>query len=286
MKTNEDELLPESENSGHDVPEHDIAGKKSKKDHYHNEHHFDASGQHDDVDINDFHFKKSIYTSQRNLIYRIVLTGVFLALAIVGTTIDMGLEFIIIPIAGVNITFRFFDLLFILLSIGSIGPIFTSIIAAVVPWMHLLIHGHGHTVYDAIIDFAGYLIITWVLWALYYVAFRNSYIHKDPNIKKDRFKRWMPIVFFAVICAAAYTGLIIAMLRLNGAFSTEEHVHSDVIINHHDAHDHDHETGTFNGKWGVLIMGLFGFELLRFGVCYAAFAVIEPQVKKLNHRWR
>ncbi|ARU92038.1 transmembrane protein [Spiroplasma clarkii] len=289
MKNNLDDDI--SSNPEHAVLEHDIQGDKLKRDHYHGTHHFDKRGNHDDVAEGDFHFKESIYTSQRNLIYRITLTGVFLALAIGGTSFDIFLEFVRVPVAGVNINFRYFDLLFILLSIGSIGPFFTSIIAAVVPWMHILIDNvHGHTVYDALIDLGGYVTITWILWIFYYVLFRNSYTHKDPNRKRDLFKRWSPMPFFVIACALLYTGLIIGVFHLNGAFANYNHatnhqsIESKMVSPHSD--EHEHEMGEFNGKWGILIIGVFGFEALRFSACFAVFAMIEPQVKKLNHRYK
>ncbi|ARU92034.1 transmembrane protein [Spiroplasma clarkii] len=294
MENNKDKDINDVEHADHEVAEHSEQGSKAKKDHYHDIHHFDASGNHDDVILNDFHFKNSIYTSQKNLIYRITLTGVFLALAIGGTAFDIFLEFIHIPIAGINISFRFFDILFILLSIGSIGPIFASLIAAVVPWMHLVIDSaHAHTWIDAMMDFGGYLLAVWVLWLFYYVIFRNSYIHKDPNRKKDLFKRWLPMPFYVIILTLFYTTLITLLIRfsVDTIFVAHEHEHE------HEEHVHEifkminaleehHEHSEFEGKWAVLIFGLFGFELLRFSACYAAFAVVEPQVKKLNHRYR
>ncbi|AHI52656.1 ECF transporter S component [Spiroplasma culicicola] len=267
------------EKDNHNVPEH--TGTKTK-DHYHDEHHFDALGNHDDVNENDFNFKNSIYTSRKNLIYRISASGVFLALAIVATGIDSLLEkFFTLPLEGVFLPVRYFDIVVVFLSIGIIGPIFASILGLLIPWIHLgfdPVHGP----LPSLIDSMGYFVIIWVFWAVYYVIFRNSYIHKDPNRKKDLTKRWVPIAIFVPIALLIYVPLTVWIIYVT---NPDHETASAGISLFHDDHDHGHWSA-FKEKYLIYTAIVTGFESVRFIACYILFAVLEPQMKKTNHRFR
>ncbi|AOG60208.1 hypothetical protein SHELI_v1c02530 [Spiroplasma helicoides] len=282
---------PEDDSHNHDVPDH----KENDQigDHYHDKHHIDSKGNHDDIKDSDFDIINSIYTSKRNLIFRISLTGVFLALASCGSAFDMlGEKFFRLPINDVNLSIRYFDILIICLSIGSLGPLFSSLLAVVIPWFHLLMDS-DHTAMAMLIDSFGYLLVVWVMWFSYYVVFRNSYIHKDPNRKKDLFKRWMPIVFFIPIVVIFYTIFTVLIIYVTDVYGEEDHEEVEHLVTHlKGIFFHEHEEGAediwdnFKSHYVSSTAIIFGFEILRFSLCYVFFAIIEPQIKKLNHRYR
>ncbi|QEH61612.1 transmembrane protein [Spiroplasma chinense] len=270
----------------HNVPEHN---DESNKDHYHDEHHFDASGQHDDVKENDFDFKNMVYLSKRNLIYRISASGMFLALACLGSLFDWLLERVFtLPIDDLILSIRYFDILVVSLSISVIGPIFASVIAFTVPWIHLL-YDAEHGLWGTLIDSFGYVAVVWVLTIVYYMIFKNSYIHKDPNRKKDLIKRWVPMPIFVIVVVAFYVPLTLWIIYVSGGHD-HDHDHAEIkllnnIISYHEGHE---ETNweAFKEKYLVYTFIIIGFETLRFSVCYSLFAVFEPQMKKINHRYR
>ncbi|ASP28577.1 transmembrane protein [Spiroplasma corruscae] len=278
------------DNSEHIVSEHN--DKDNKKDHYHDEHHFDMFGNHDDVKEEDFNWKTSIYTSKRNLTFRLTLSGMILAIAIAATSLDMYIEHLIIPIDGVILPTRFLDILVITLSIGSLGPVFSSLIGFIVPWIHMLIHGGGaiHNPLSTMVDSFGYFLVIWVLWLFYYFIFKNSYTHKDPNNKKDIFKRWMPIVAFIPVVVVIFTMINVLVIYLNSS-TLEEHHHEEnnlfsIIQKFHETEDHDHDHvdwGVFSNKLWVYTFIILGIEVARFTICYSLFGVLEPQMKKINH---
>ncbi|AKU80111.1 ECF transporter S component [Spiroplasma turonicum] len=277
----------------HKVSDHDST--KKTRDHYHDEHHFDMFGNHDDVKEDDFNWKKSIYTSRRNLTFRLTLSGMILAIAIAATSIDLYLEHLIIPIDGVILPTRFLDILVITLSIGSLGPIFSSLIAFIVPWIHMLIHGGGaiHNPLSSLVDAFGYFIVIWVLWLFYYFVFKNSYTHKNPNKKVDLFKRWLPMVAFVPIVVVLFTMINVLIIYINSAGGEEAHTDESKIYqfvklfhedHDHDEHEHHHANwGNFSSKMWVYTFIIFGIELARFSICYTLFGLIEPQMKKINH---
>jgi len=277
-ETKDDDLL------SHSVDEHDES--KPKKDHYHNEHHFDKQGNHDDVSENDFKVKTSIYTSKRNLIYRISLTGVFLALATAATALDMiweRLNFLYLD-GGILIPTRFVDILIISISIATIGPAFASFLGLSIPWIHLIIDPH-HGPLSALIDSMGYCLMVWVLWVFYYVIFKNSYIHKEPNKKKNIFKIWMPLPFYVILGMLIYVPLTIAIIYVTTeAGHLDNHSHLNFNI-YHRVHDH-HHWEDFQSRATLYSFIIGGVQAIRFTICYVTFALIEPQMKKINHRYR
>ncbi|AGR40953.1 ECF transporter S component [Spiroplasma taiwanense] len=270
----------------HSVPDH-LDEKENKKDHYHNEHHYDNKGNHDDIIDDDFNFKYSIYINKKNLLYRLAAAGVFLALASICTFFDSMLERIFtLPLDGVILSVRYLDIFVITLSIGVLGPVFSSLIAFIVPWIHLLMDAE-HGPLPSLIDSLGYFAIIWILWLLYYVIFKNSYIHKDPSKKKDLIKRWVPIAIFIPITLILYVPLTILMIYISNPDHEVEEVKNQIlkIVNYHETHEHGHWTD-FKEKYVVYTFIVIGFETLRFTVCYSLFAVIEPQMKKLNHIYK
>ncbi|WP_338985435.1 ECF transporter S component [Spiroplasma endosymbiont of Diplazon laetatorius] len=278
------------ENKNHEIPHHDDE-KEGKKDHYHDEHHFDFLGNHDDINDEDFHWKNSLFTSRRNLTFKITLSGVFLALAIAMSAFEMGIEFILekVQYQGVPIPFRIFDLIVITLSLSALGPIFSSLIGFIAPFIHLA--DGMHSPVAVVVDCTGYFIAVWVLWFFYYFVFRNSSIHKHPINSVDKFKRWTPIVAFVPIMTIIYTVIVFGMMYLNITFEEAHHSHetfANISLFHGDhAHDHDHgEWEDIVNNFGVFIGIISAIELARFSICYSIFASIEPQVKKINHYYK
>ncbi|QHX36487.1 ECF transporter S component [Spiroplasma sp. BIUS-1] len=274
------------ENKNHDIPEHDDH-LEEKKDHYHEEHHFDALGNHDDINDEDFHWKNSLFTSRRNLTFKITLTGVFLALAIAISAFEMSMEAVLdkIQFQGVSIPFRILDLMVITLSLSALGPIFASLIGFIAPFIHLA--DGFHNPLSVVIDCGGYFVSIWVIWFFYYFVFRNSSIHKHPIKSVDRFKRWTPMVAYVPIMTIVYTVIVFGIIYLNSLVGHDHDTFMKSVSMYHADHDHGHES------WNEVIehMGLFigiisAIELARFSICYSLFAVIEPKVKQLNHYYK
>ncbi|AKX34452.1 transmembrane protein [Spiroplasma litorale] len=285
----------ENNEKEHDVLEHNN-DKNSKKDHYHEEHHYDIFGNHDDVKEDDFNWKTSIYTSKRNLTFRLTLSAMMLAIAIGATAMDMYIEHLIVPIDGVILPTRFLDILVITLSIGSLGPIFSSCIAFIVPWIHMLLHGGAiHNPLSSLVDAFGYFIFIWVLWFLYYFVFKNSYTHKHPNNKIDLIKRWVPMAAFVPVITIVFTMINVLIIYLNSGSGEELHDHEEhsvmKLINYLSEEEHEHEHHhanwtSFSNKLWTYTFIIFGIELARFTICYSLFGVLEPQMKKINHIYK
>ncbi|QGS51712.1 ECF transporter S component [Spiroplasma tabanidicola] len=281
----------EDKKEQHVIPEHKEDGKKH--DHYHGEHHFDGQGNHDDILDEDFNIKNSIYTSKRNLIFRTAAAGTFLALAAIGSAIDMfGERFFKLPLNEIILSIRYFDILIICLSIASIGPVFSSFIGVIMPWIHMLMDG-DHPPLTHVVDSFGYFSVVWILWFFYYVVFRNSYIHKDKNRKKDLFKRYMPLVGFIPVSVIVYTAFTILIIFITDQSGHHHDDHDESIINkiisYHEKHEHEaqgDEWDLFKEKAVIYSFTIAGFELVRFSICGALFVILEPQMKKINHRYR
>ncbi|QBQ07498.1 ECF transporter S component [Spiroplasma gladiatoris] len=281
----------EKKDLNHEIPEHNKDDVKG--DHYHDQHHFDAKGNHDDITEEEFKFKNSIYSSKKNLIYRITASGMFLALACIGSAIDMfGERIFKLPLNEIILSIRYFDILIICLSISCIGPVFASLLAFITPWIHMLMDG-DHPPLTHLVDSFGYFSVVWILWLFFYVIFRNSYIHKDP--KKGIFKRYMSLLGFIPVSVIIYTLFTILIIYVSDqSASHEHHDHDDEniinkLIDHHEGHDHEahgDEWDLFKEKLWTYSAIIFGFELVRFTACGLAFVLLEPQIKKINHRYR
>ncbi|WP_339034618.1 ECF transporter S component [Spiroplasma endosymbiont of Cantharis rufa] len=273
------------EDKKHEIPDHDDV-KEGKKDHYHDEHHFDSLGNHDDINDADFHWKNSLFTSRRNLTFKITLTGVFLALAVALSAFEMLYEQLLdkIPLYGVAIPFRILDILVITLSLAALGPIFSGIIAFIVPFIHLV---DAHNPLTLVIDSFGYFASIWLMWFVYYFIFRNSSIHKHPIKSVDRFKRWTPIVIYVPVITIIYTLLVFLILYIttnSDQGHSHNHFSTGMITSYHEAHSG--EWASIKENLGVFIGVISAIELVRFSICYTLFAVIEPQVKKINHFYK
>lgn len=82
--------------------------------------------------------------TKRSLTYKIALSGIFLALSVAVSALDILMEQIQIPVGQVYISFRFLDIIVLLLGLAVLGPLFASLIGMVEPIFHNLIHGMHH----------------------------------------------------------------------------------------------------------------------------------------------
>ncbi len=274
----------------HNVPEH--SNEEKLKDHYHGKHHFDSKGQHDDIEDKDFAFINTLLiTGKRNMIYKLVLAGFFMALAFICTILDgyIGEKFLSIPTPAGMISVRYLDVTIIILSIGSLGPVISSLVAFVVPYVHFAVHSE-HSIYSIVLDSFGYVLLIWLMWTFYYVISRNSYYHKDPVKKKDLFKRWMPIIPFVLISSAIFAFIVVLSLYLSEITGAEGHDHEghDHEGHDHEGHDHENEVNwdSFKQKYFITFIVFFFIEVLRFTIVYVLYAAIEPKLKLLNHKYR
>ncbi|KNG79097.1 ECF transporter S component [Mycoplasma sp. HU2014] len=279
------------------------------KDHYHGIHHFDEYGNHDDVTSADFELKSVFRLTKKNLIFKIVLTGVFLALTAAVSGLDILAEYIHIPVNGdqVWIETRFLDITVVMISIAVLGPLFSSVIGFIAPIMHNAIHGGEHGWIQPPIQSVEYVIIVWLVFIIFNLIFRNSPIHRDENIKVANFKRWTPIPIMIVLFATIVTLGFILALFIQAKISaidpnsgwlpnhdhTHDHKHAQILsstsqfILGHAGHDHDDENKLNYDKLNLYTsLAVFGWNCLRYTISMSLFAVIEWRMRPINHRYR
>ncbi|WP_342269122.1 hypothetical protein [Spiroplasma endosymbiont of Aspidapion aeneum] len=259
----------------HDDNEH-------KKDHYHEIHHFDKYGGHDDVNEDDFDFKLTLkHSSKKNLIYRISLTGTFLALAVVCTALDELTEAVFaIPTPAGMISLRFLDITIVTISIALIGPVYAGGIGLVIPIIHWSIH-QEHAIYNSLLECVAYCALIWYFWFLYYVIFRNSMIHKDVDKKRNLYKRFIPSIPYVLVGAAMFAILAVIGLWLTYLTATTHNNGADK-----DDNDADFANITSFKVGFVVFLIFFGFECLRLSITYTLFQLLDGPIKKINHRYR
>ncbi|WP_338983026.1 ECF transporter S component [Spiroplasma endosymbiont of Othius punctulatus] len=278
-----DEVISDSNN----IETHDIehVGDEPMKDHYHDKHHFTSDGEHDDIDDGEFEIKKYFWVrSKGELIYKISASGIILALALIMTAIDgYGLE---VPLMGlfngVLVPIRIFDLLVILIGLSVTGPLFGGVIGFILPWIHFLMH--AHSIFTPVIESFAYAAMVLIFWLVYFGLFKNSPFHKDPNPKKDKFKRWAPMPIIVLIGVVLFTSVTILILYINQLTGASHHHHDSMASTFHEHDEHSESLFDFlsESKWNIAI--LIGLQFIRFIVCYVLFALIEPKAKLLNHR--
>lgn len=285
IEDNEKDLKTDLEN------EHDLETKEIKhisgmenKDHYHGKHHFTSDGEHDDISNDEFIIRNSFtIKSKGELIYKISISGVILALALIATVIDgYGLEVPLMGLfGGVLVPIRIFDISVLLIGLAVTGPLFGGIIGFILPWIHFLMH--AHSIFTPVIESFGYTIMVIFFWMIYYGLFKNSPFHKDPNHKKDLFKRWAPMPIIVIGGVVLFTSITILILFINELTMTPVHEHLSTF---HDEHEHGSQllSDFFEkSKWNIII--LIGLQFIRFIICYVLFAIVEPKAKRLNHRY-
>ncbi|AVN59154.1 ECF transporter S component [Mesoplasma florum] len=266
--------------------EEEISKKEHRKeDHYHGVHHFDSKGGHDHIEKDEFKVQLKLKMSRQELIRKMVLTAIFLALTVAVSAFDILFENIQLPIGDqLRIPFRFFDIAFICISIATLGPIFASIIAILNPILHNVIHGMEHGWITMLMEVPQNLLITWMVWIVFNVIFNNSPIHKGENNKKDKIKRFLPIPIMIVLASLIATILFILAWYLQDAVNHEAtHAHS---IRHGD-HDHgESELSDFDHFKFYMSFIVFAWNILRYTIAFSIFSIVEWRMRPINHRYK
>lgn len=284
----------ENENTENSVHNHE-----NNKDHYHGNKHYDKEGNVDTIKIEEFNVKNQFCYSKKNLTFKIAASGVLLALSIAVSALDIILETVLkFPVsADAWVSFRFLDIIVLLLGIPVLGPIFGSLIAFLEPIFHNLIHGMEHGWIQPFGDALSNILIVWLTWVFFYVVFKNSPYHRDPNKKKDWFKRIMPSLIMVIISALLATAVIILILYLTSLNHVhhDHEEHSEFLINysniniqhgHHHHHDGQLEWNILIKRFFPIICAIFGVNILRYLIAYSFFVVVEGKMRVLNHRYR
>ncbi|AUF83669.1 ECF transporter S component [Mesoplasma syrphidae] len=259
--------------------------KHREKDHYHGIHHFDEYGNHDDYMEDEFKPSHHFKFSKKNLTFKISLTAVFLALSVVVSLLDILLETLALPVGDqVFIQTRFLDIVLVVTSIATLGPLFSSLLGAIQPIMHNLIHGMEHGWIQPMLDMFQNILIVWVVWLIFYIIFQNSPIHRDENKKVYETKRWVPMPIIVLVVAIIATISFILALYIQSKVSPN----SPLLPGHDHDHDHDHH-GMLETIAGVnlkVVFAIFGWNILRYGIAFVLFVLIEGRMRIINHRYK
>lgn len=269
-----------------DSIEEDELRKKEhrKEDHYHGVHHFDNQGHHDHIQKNEFKVQLKLRLSRQELLRKMVLTGIFLALTVAVSAFDILFENLQLPIGDqLRIPFRFFDIAFICISIATLGPIFASIIAMLNPILHNVVHGMEHGWITMVMEIPQNLLITWMVWIVFNLLFQNSPIHKGTNSKKDKLKRFLPILIMIILASIIATALFIMAWYLQDIIN-HENLHAESL---HVDHDHEHsELPDFDGFKFYMTFIVFGWNILRYTIAFSIFSIVEWRMRPINHRYK
>lgn len=274
-----------SDKNDHTVERNSETEKKEhlNKDHYHDIHHILKNGEHDDIDISDFKIGKSFKYSKRNLTFKISMTGVFIALALAASAVDIIIEMLedlIPPINGIRVSLRILDIIIVNTSISPLGPIFASIVGISTPWIHFAIHGGAHgNPFEPLFDSISYLIMIWILWLLYFVIFKNSFFHKDANKSRDRSKRWWPIPFYVITISSIFTAFYILSVYL-ADLTTHRNLATIQTF------DSQIDWNNMNNLLIANISIIATLNIIRFSIIYSVYALVEPMLKILNHKYK
>ncbi|WBX36202.1 ECF transporter S component [Mycoplasma capricolum] len=269
----------------------ELDNKAHKKvDHYHGKHHFDKFGNHDDIQNYNFELRTVFLFSRKKLLFKIVLTGIFLALTASVSAIDILLESIKIPVSDqVWIQSRFLDILVVCISIATLGPIFASLLGFLAPILHNFIHGMEHGWIQPPIEAITNIFIVWIVFLVFNVIFNNSPIHHDTNKKVARFKRWTPLPVMIVLVSFVSTLGFILALYIDSNINSN-HLLSNQISFYHAGHDHNHihdeHMLSFTNINTFITIAIFGWNLLRYGIALLLFVLVEWKMRPINHRYK
>lgn len=257
--------------------------RKKYFDHFHGNQHYDRYGNMDRITKAEFGMQSYFKFTKRNLTFKITASGVILALSVTVSALDILFEsFLMIPVGQVYVSFRFLDTIILLLGLPILGPIFGSLVGFLEPIFHNLIHGFEHGWIQPLTDSLTNVLIMWLTWLIYYIAFRNSSFHRDPNKHCDRFKRYTPSAILTVLVGTIATATFILALYIQ---------HETGVSPHNLAHEHDHGSeiswdALIHGNAGIIVLSLWGLNLLRYFIGYGLFSVLEVKLRPLNHRYR
>lgn len=284
MKKNKKEITSYLENFN--LIEDELSKKEHiKEDHYHGIHHFDEKGQHDHIEKNEFKLSLEFKMIRRKLIYKMVLTSVFLALTATVSAIDIFFEKIALPVGSGQlwIDFRFLDIAFICISIATLGPIFASIIGLLNPFIHFAIHGGEHGIWTTVIEAPQNVLIIWMVWLIFNVIFNNSPIHRDTNKTQARFKRFMPIPIMIILASLITTGMFIIGMYLNEI--TSSHTHRSLEL-FHEGEKHENKLEHLSQLNVYIVLAIIAWNILRYTVAFSIFSIVEWRMRPINHRYK
>lgn len=284
MKKNKKEITSYLENFN--LIEDELSKKEHiKEDHYHGIHHFDEKGQHDHIEKNEFKLSLEFKMIRRKLIYKMVLTSVFLALTATVSAIDIFFEKIALPVGSGQlwIDFRFLDIAFICISIATLGPIFASIIGLLNPFIHFAIHGGEHGIWTTVIEAPQNVLIIWMVWLIFNVIFNNSPIHRDTNKTQARFKRFMPIPIMIILASLITTGMFIIGMYLNEI--TSSHTHRSLEL-FHECEKHENKLEHLSQLNVYIVLAIIAWNILRYTVAFSIFSIVEWRMRPINHRYK
>ncbi|UZK63944.1 ECF transporter S component [Mycoplasma mycoides subsp. capri] len=270
--------------------EHEDENHKNK-DHYHGIHHFDQFGNHDDIQNQKFELKTVFQFSRKKLIFKIALTGIFLALTASVSALDILLESIKIPVSDqVWIQSRFLDISVVCISIATLGPIFASLLGFLAPILHNFIHGMEHGWIQPPIEAVINVFIVWIVFLIFNVMFSNSPIHHDTNKNVARFKRWTPLPIMSVLVAIVSTLGFILALYIDSKTNNTSIVSNNSQLFFHAGHDHGHVHDdnmlTFNKVNMFIVIAVFGWNVLRYAIALLLFILVEWKMRPINHRYK
>ncbi|WFQ91088.1 ECF transporter S component [Mycoplasma feriruminatoris] len=260
-------------------------------DHYHGKHHFDRFGNHDDIQNSNFELKTVFQFNRKKLIFKIVLTAIFLALTASVSALDILLESIQIPVSDqVWIQSRFLDISVVCISIATLGPIFASVLGFLAPILHNIIHGMEHGWIQPPIEAVINIFIVWIVFLIFNVMFNNSPIHHDTNKNVARFKRWTPLPIMSVLIAILSTLGFVLALYLDPSTNQRGLISNNSQLFFHAGHDHNHvheeNQLTFNNINMFIVIAVFGWNVLRYGIALLLFILVEWKMRPINHRYK
>ncbi|ASZ09312.1 ECF transporter S component [Mesoplasma chauliocola] len=269
------------------LPDEEELNKKDhrKEDHYHGIHHFDKNGGHDHIEKDEFKLSIEFKMTRRKLIYKMVLTSIFLALTATVSAIDIFFEKIALPVGSGQlwIDFRFLDIAFICISIATLGPIFSSIIGILNPFIHFGIHGGEHGILTTVIEAPQNVIIIWMVWVVFNIIFKNSPIHRDTNKSTAHFKRFVPIPIMILLASIITTAMFIFGMYLDGLTSGKVHTHGIQLF--HEGHEEGKLEHIYDLNF-VVVLSIFAWNILRYLFAFSIFSIIEWRMRPINHRYK
>lgn len=242
--------------------------RHEREDHYHGVHHFDKYGHHDDIKPSEFTIKTQFPKSKQALTFRITMAGLVLGLSVVASLIDMAYNKAMPNFGGVPMDIRILDLLVIICGLPIVGLWGSIGISCIEPWIHMAIDS-DHTPAQIGFDCICYSLACVMFFFIYYIAFKNSPIHKEPDRRKRWFKRIVPGIIIIPTLAVLFT--------LSFALA--------LYVNYKSFNEAKSWTKFVDGAYWIIFAEL-GVQALRFLVMYIFFILLEPTMKPINHRYR
>ncbi|AGM25301.1 ECF transporter S component [Spiroplasma chrysopicola] len=262
-------------------------------------------------------FKKELY-NQKSLVFKITLAGVFLAIA-VGLSL---LEIFDIPMPwGATFGIRFFDTLVLIYSVAIIGLWFALLDGIALPWLHNLVDGH-HSWLEMAFFMLSNILVIFITWFIYYIlfsAYRKEFVEENvddhnihnPHLTKSshdhhhrivKVKFWKKILAFSLIvplCAIveALAVLFVAKILLStGAAGFEvhsetvEHISGGLPFDSGLYHNHggSNDLSPIFASWKntLIFIGIFfGIFVGKYTISAILFIVLEQRSRQLIDRY-